>query len=101
MADIFEGTLLKVNVNVPPIDGVKMESYDFLVEAYCSPYRKVVISKAEAKQVNDSNFMVQIDTSKTGCGALTLRILCNLPDPDCKDDVRPEVFRRENFVNVV
>lgn len=97
----FLGTELKMNIHIAPLEGVKMENYDFEIEAYCNPYRSKKIPKKECKQVDDSNYLVFIPTALTGEGNLMLKVIAYVPDSDFKAGVRTEVVEIDTGIEIV
>ena len=87
------GTELKINVHVEPIDGLHMSDYDFEVALYVYTNRKIVITKAEMKKVDDDNYLVMVDSVnaiKLGRGAVNMEFTAHIPDSDFNDGLRTE-----------
>ena len=87
------GTELKINVHVKPIDGLHMSDYDFEVAMYVYTNRKIVITKADMKKVDDDNYLVMVDSVnalKLGRGAVNMEFTAHIPDADFNDGLRTE-----------
>ena len=70
-----------------------MHSYDFTIDAYCSPKRTLSITKDDAiwqkdEQGNitdEENCIVRIDTDQIGVGTLMIKVTAKIPDGDFSD----------------
>lgn len=82
------------------MNGITMDSYDFNVEAYCTRRRSLYISKQDTIRIDDSNYVVRIDTSEIGVGDLKLLIKALIPDEDFDDKVRTEVIVVDTNITV-
>ena len=102
---VYIGTEIKLNVNIAPSNGVVMDDYDFEMEVFSntlfSSAKKVVIKKSEATRVDESNYMICIDTSIVGVGELTCRIVAHIPDGDFADGLRTEVVVVNTGIKIV
>ena len=100
---IFLGTELKLNINIEPTVGFYMKDYDFVVELYCNALRpkKVVINKEAAREVDESNYVVCVDTNELGVGKLVCKVIAYVPDGDFKDGKRTEVAKLNTGIEIV
>lgn len=98
---IYLGTELKLNVNIEPIGGITMDGYNWVAEVYCSPNRPTIIKKENAIRVDENNYILLVDTSICGSGALKCKITAEIPDSDFPDNLRTEVMIVETGVVVV
>lgn len=84
------GTEIKLNLNIEPVGAFTMDSYDWEAEVF-SCGEALHIDKSEAIRVDDSNYMLLIDTNKTGAGTLKCKVTARIPDADFPDMTRTEV----------
>ena len=88
---IHLGEKFKVNVNLPPINNASMDDFEFIVKAYCVPYRSQIIKKVNALRNDENNYVVRIDSNILGLGHVKLRVTAQIPDRDFEDGFRPSV----------
>lgn len=98
---VFIGTKLKLNINIEPIGGITMDNYEFEIEVYCSPKKSVIIKKEDAIRIDDSNYVIRIDTEEVGVGDLKCKITAQIPDGDFDDNIRTEVVGLDTNINIV
>ena len=100
---VFLGTELKLNINIESIGGFNMKDYDFVVELYCNSLRpkKVVINKESAREVDESNYVVCVDTNELGAGKLECKVIAYVPDGDFRDGKRTEVAKLNTGIEIV
>lgn len=85
------GTVVKLNVNVSPIDGHTLKEMDFSCAFFVSPNRAVNIGKGEMMEVDESNYLAIVDTRETGPGEIMARLTVQVPDADCEGGIRTEI----------
>ena len=88
---IYQGTEIKLNVNIEPMKGVSMESYDFKVEIYTLPSKVLTFKKSDAIRVDSNNYIVLVDTSLLGAGEIKCKVTAYIPDGDFQDGLRTEI----------
>ena len=88
---IYLGTELKLNVNIEPIGGMTMDGYNWVAEVYCSPNKPTIIKKGNAIRVDENNYVLLVDTTNLGTGALKCKITAEIPDQDFDDSLRTEI----------
>lgn len=91
---VFLGTELKLNVHIDPIDGVRMENYDFFCEFFVRKKNSVKITKDEMLYVDDDNYIALLTSEHAEIlrrGDLQVRITAYLPDSDFDDGHRVEI----------
>ena len=101
MAEIIRGTEIKFNLNIQPISGISMSTFDFYVMAYAqgTPQRSVV-NKFDCTKVNNDNYTLPVDTAPLGLGLLILDVYAFVPDQDFPDDLRTEICRIETDITI-
>lgn len=87
---VYQGAILKMNVHLEPIDGLHMDSYNFICVAYCSSAKKIIVSKNKCWRVDADNYMFTVDTSLLTVGDMYIMVLADIPDSDMPDAVRVE-----------
>lgn len=95
------GTELKLNVNIEPIGDITMDDYDFEVDVYCSQKRITTIRKSEAIRVDDSNYIILVNTEPLGHGDVKVKVTAHIPDDDFDDGLRTEVVFLNADITVV
>lgn len=85
------GTELKINLHMEPMGEIHLSGCEFSLQAYATG-RGYEIRKEQCIQVDDDNYIVLVDTAKTGAGAIKLKMTIDLPDADFNDGKRREVL---------
>lgn len=99
---VYLGTEMKLNISIEPIGGKTMDDYDFVVEFYCNPSKKVAVKKNDMKREDNKNFIACLDTSSLGPGKLKCKVIAEIPDGDFKDDEkRTEVQVVETGIEII
>ena len=100
---VYLGTELKLNINIEPIDEMTMDDYNFNVELICGLLKKTskVISKDEAKRIDQDNYIVCFSTDDLGVGKLRCRVTAYLPDGDFKDSLRTEITETDTEIEII
>lgn len=99
--EIFLGTELKLNVNIEPLGTVTMDDFDFDVEVYCNPSKSLTIPKKATIRIDESNYIVRIDTNIVGLGCLKCKVIAQIPDGDFDDAKRTEVVVIDSGIHIV
>lgn len=97
----FEGTEIKINVNIAPIGEVTMDDYDFIVEVYAVPGKVVRVEKKDARKIDSNNYLIKVDTAQTGAGRLRCKITAYIPDVDFEDSLRTEILCMDTGITVM
>ena len=103
MQNVYIGTELKLNINIEPIEGQTMDKYNFEVEAFCSPHKSITIKKGDnyCIRVDESNYIILVDTSKVGIGNLKCKVTAFIPDTHFDDFFRTEVVLLDTDIQIV
>lgn len=99
--EIFLGTEFKLNVNIEPIGGVTMDNYEFKIEAYCSSKKNVIIEKKDTIRIDESNYVIRLNSEDLGVGDLKCKITAHIPDADFDDNFRTEVVIMDTGLTIV
>lgn len=89
--NVWQGTELKLNINIEPIDELSMDQYNWEIIVYCNPKIYQKIDKSDAIKVDTNNYVVCVDTTNLGTGNLKCKVIAYIPDGDFKDNLRTEV----------
>ena len=88
MSKVIIGTELKLNVNIQPIDGITMASYDFDVIRKGGKQSVTLSKKGDTltdglRQGDDeNNYIVAFNTEDLGLGRVVCRVVAYIPDGD-------------------
>ena len=99
--EVFLGTELKLNINIEPIGTVTMDTYNFEVEVYCSPKKTIIVKKNDAIRIDESNYVILIDTNVVGAGDLKCKVTAQVPDADFSDMIRTEVMAMDTGIKII
>ena len=98
---IFWGTEIKLNVSVEPIGSVTMDDYEFVIDVFTSASKAISIPKSDAIRIDDSNYVVKIDTTAVGTGRLKCKVTAQVPDADFADFYRTEVVIVDTGIDII
>lgn len=98
---VFKGSDLKLNIHIEPLGGLTMDDYEWYVECYCSDETPIKITKDKARRVDDSNFIITLNTQQLGIGPLQCVITAHIPDEDFDDKLRTEISRINTNINII
>lgn len=111
---VFLGTELKLNIHIDPIpkhpkqegeataDGEwNMKDYDFEIEVFCTPKKSVTITKEDAIEIDQNNYVVLVDTNEIGVGTLKVKVIAHIPDGDFGDQARTEVSVEDTGIEII
>jgi len=98
---VIRGAEIKLNIHIDPIDGVTMDDYDFFCEAFVQPAKNIItVRKSDMKRVDESNYIMLIDTLKLSSGKLCIKVVASVPDGDFDDHIRTEVSCIHTNINI-
>lgn len=97
----YIGTEIKLNISVDPIGNTTMDSYNFVVDVFCSPSNIVTLSKKEANRVDSNNYTVIVDSTALGVGKVKVKLTAEIPDTTASDGYRTEVVVVDTGINIV
>lgn len=99
---VIRGTEIKFNLNIQPISGISMSTFDFHVIAYAQGTRqRLTINKSDCTKVDDDNYTLPVDTAPLKQGLLILDVYAHVPDQDFIDDLRTEISRIETGIIII
>lgn len=97
----FIGTELKLNIHIEPMGQITMDDYDFSVEVWTSMKRIVTINKSQAIRIDDSNYVIIVDTAELGGGEVKAKVIAHIPDFDFPDTTRTEIVGMDVNIKVL
>lgn len=81
----------KLNIRRKPFNGITMDDYDFSIEVYCVPDKRICFPKQQCIRKDENCYAIPIDSKKLGIGRITVRVISKIPDPDFKVGYRVDV----------
>ena len=97
---VIKGTELKLALNVSDIGKYVLEDLNFHIIAYTNQKKKFKIEKEDCIFVNDSCYLILIDTSLYDAGNLILDIFLDILDDDFEDGARTEIYRIKTNIKI-
>lgn len=94
------GTVLKININLEPTGGYRMEDLDFVCRFFVYANRYVECEKHEMKKVDSDNYVAIVDTGIVGSGNIRCKMSVWIPDGDVQGGRRLEVVTFDTGLNV-
>lgn len=86
-----QGTLVKLNVSMTPLDNHHMENIEWEAMVFVKGNnRQQVIKKEKAKRVDADNYIIVVDSSIVGSGEYYITFTAYIPDADVEGGVRIE-----------
>lgn len=98
---VFRGSDLKLNIHIEPLGGLTMDDYEWYVECYCSNETPIKITKEQARRVDESNFIIALNTQQLSIGPLKCVITAYIHDEDFDDKLRTEISRVNTNIIIV
>lgn len=86
------GTEYKLNISVEGLEPLRLSDVDFECAFYTQKSRTVRKQKADMIRIDDDNYLTVIDSAKTGKGVIKMVMTVRIPDADCEDGMRTEVY---------
>lgn len=109
--ELILGTEAKINLTVHRIEGYNAYEYEWYVDVYTNPRRKVRVSKygctpiepVTPREEDDGTreFYVPVDTAELGVGEITADLVAHIPDSTFGDGLRTEVVRFQSLGVVI
>ena len=104
MEELILGTEAKIQLEIKPISNISADLFDWKVELYTNPKKRLVIPKDQCSPIEgtDRSYYVPFDTAKVGVGELTAEVVAEVPDDLFKDDEkRTERVRMESLALII
>lgn len=104
MEELILGTEAKIQLEIKPISNISADLFDWKVELYTNPKKRLVIPKEQCSPIEDTDrsYYVPFDTAKVGVGELTAEVVAEVPDDLFKDDEkRTERVRMESLALII
>ena len=104
MDELILGTEAKIQLEIKPISNISADFFDWEIEFYTNPRKRIVVSKFMCSPIDGTNrsYYVPVDTGKVGVGELTAEVVAYIPDPMFTDDgLRTERVRIESIATII
>lgn len=103
--ELILGTEAKALVTINPIGGYTAYDFDFDIELYTNPSKKVVVPKGFCFPIEGdetkSQFYVPFNSDDLGVGEVTLVVVAHIPDDFFPDGLRTERVRIESLATII
>ena len=101
--ELICGTECKLKITLPEIDGSTQYEYNFDVEIYVNPKKKLTINRDFCFPIEGqpSKFIVPFDTADVGVGELNVEMVIYVPDDYFADKLRTERVRVESVTTII
>lgn len=103
--ELILGTECKVKITLPKVGGYTPYQYEFDVELYVNPKKRLVVEWGSCIPVEgtDGNFdfIVPFDSAKVGVGDMTVEVVAYIPDGHFEDGLRTERIRIESVATII
>lgn len=96
---IILGETIKIAITADSLDGVNLTDYDWEVEFYSQPKRRLRLQKAHCNLSAANQYIAVVDTNILGSGPyITVVLNAKIPDADCPTGFRmvPAAYRIPN-----
>lgn len=104
MEELIFGTEAKIRLEIKPISDISADVFDWSVELYTNPKKRLVIPKYLCSPIEgtDRAYYVPFDTAKVGVGELTAEVVAEIPDSLFPEDgLRTERVRMESLATII
>lgn len=101
--ELILGTECKVRITLPRVSGISPYGYDFNVELYVNPKKRLTITREECvpSDEGEGEYLVPFDSSLVGIGDMTVEIVAYIPDEFFADGLRTERIRLESVATII
>lgn len=82
------GEEAKLRLNIQPIGGVPVDSFDFEVRAFVHEGRYYEVRKDQMEMDGDGAFLFIVDTAQVGVGVMLAKVIAHVPDLLVGDGIR-------------
>lgn len=94
------GTAYKMNVSVDGLVNMTLADVDFRCTFYVYTGKELTLEKSEMVRVDNDNYLAVFDSAKLGRGNIKMRMSLDIPDSDCPDGVREEIYTINTGVKI-
>ena len=100
--ELILGTECKVKLTLPTISGENPYKYDFDVELYTNPNKRLVVRWDKCYPLDkDGEYLVPFDSAKVGVGDMTVEVVAYIEDEMFDDKLRTERIRFESVATII
>lgn len=94
------GEETKLRLNIQPIGGVPVDSFDFKVRVFVHEGRYYEVRKDQMEMDGDGAFLFIVDTAQIGVGVPLAKIIALVPDSLARDGFRkvPSVIATNIYI---
>lgn len=86
---IILGEVIKITIDAKELDGMNLADYDWEVEIYSQPKRRLRLQKAHCNFSAANQYVAVVDTNILGFGPyITVVLNAKIPDADCSTGFR-------------
>lgn len=86
-----KGTEFKLNINMTPIGGYRLDNVNWNVEVFTeNGHKRITIEKRDAVKVDRDDYIIKVDSSILGAGRYYVTLTAFIPDTDFADKLRTE-----------
>lgn len=96
---IILGEIIKITIAAEELDGMNLADYDWEVEIYSQPKRRLRLQKEHCNLSAANQYIAVVDTNILGFGPyITVVLRAKIPDTDCPTGFRvvPAAYRIPN-----
>lgn len=95
------GTQKVLRLNLLPLqENLTMDSYDFTLDVYCVPNKKITINKNEMTRIDENNYDFIIDTTGVGAGKLSCQLTAYIADDRFNEGRRKVVLLLDTDIRI-
>lgn len=92
------GTIYKLNIHIDGLPG-SMDDVAFSCRFFC--WRdSVEIGKEEMIRLDENNYIAVVDSRMIGRGVIKARVAVDVPDGDCPDGIRKEIYTIDTGIRI-
>ena len=100
--ELILGTECKVKLTLPSISGINPYGYEFDVELYTNPNKRLVVRWGNCIPLDkEGEYLVPFDSAKVGVGDMTVELVAYVPDEFFEDKLRTERVRIESVATII
>ena len=101
--ELIYGTECKLKITLPEIEGSAPYEYNFDVEIYVNPKKRLTINRYLCFPVEGEpmEFIVPFDTREVGVGDVNVELVIYVPDDYFADNLRTERVRVESVTTII
>lgn len=99
MTDTDWGTTYKMNLHISGLPGT-MDDVNFSCRFFTMGKGSVLVHKRDMVRVDSDNYIAVVDSKPMGPGIIKVQTTVKIPDLDCKDGYRVEMYTENTGIRV-